>query len=318
MKKRLIYICSLCLIACACAQRNVIPVIDTVLECDKCSDFPIEAISLGQRRFKPDTIDYAHPTVNPKDPNEIIYMSNLMAKKQKLYKYNLITKAKALIYEGAFVFPPKWSSQDWILLNTGSEKLSKMKSNGDSLISFTMSPENYLVDWSLDGSQFLFYKEASNHYTYIARKDGVIQDSVKVRAEWAGSWQHPRGWLLTFWLNSVLIQDMVSKRTLKVIPIEDQSRINLLQAQWINEDSFIISSLSGIYVVNVLTEQVKKIKCACETWRYSSISYSPANRKIIAERNEFNLDSDGAYLVTSRIVRMNLDGGQEEAVNIPK
>jgi hypothetical protein len=91
---------------------------------------------------------------------------------------------------------------------------------------------------------------------------------------------------------------------------------------WLDDDKSIVFATNlGLFVTNTVTKQLKKIQCVCETIQYSDPVYVPQQRKIYAVKAVSEVTDpprNNHVLTTTFLVKMNLDGSDEQVIDLPK
>lgn len=77
---------------------------------------------------------------------------------------------------------------------------------------------------------------------------------------------------------------------------------------WMDDEHLLLSENKGIFQVNVNTGEAIRLVAACSSERYRSLDYSPAQRTILAQRENFDYpQSDGKMVTRNSSVIIYLD-----------
>lgn len=267
---------------------------------------------------------YGVPYFNPNNSEEIIfsYKENL-GTVQKLVKYNLISKEYLTIFEGNTGFRPKWSKKGWIIFQLWNElgndgfNIWKIKENGDSLIQLTTSGLCFFPEWNKEGDNFI-YKLG---YTYpnkfiIADQNGDVIDTALVGVDGNGSWQHD-SLIVNGRPDGVYIGNPYSL-------YYDYDHIYNVEynlqsangAEWINGHEIIWSHVTGVYFTNISDNITLRILETCNAKYYQSPTYSSQLNKVIFQRVKRIITNGEKGDLYSELYMMNLDGTDEEKIEI--
>ncbi|MBI5541053.1 MAG: hypothetical protein HY951_13390 [Bacteroidia bacterium] len=122
-----------------------------------------------------DTISYENPCFNPNNSYEIAVLITDKNGKN-LYKCNLLTKSKQIIFSGEIWGVPSWGINDWLIFNLPGNTMWKIKSNGDSLTQVTTTV-GYNPNWSPDARYYFYSNPAYSYATTIcdSKSDTVVR-----------------------------------------------------------------------------------------------------------------------------------------------
>jgi hypothetical protein len=276
-----------------------------------CQELPGEPITGWNYLFDSGYTQF--PYFNPNNSDEIIFQKkNYSTGNLGLYKYNLVTHQKQLVYAGENWFPPKWGRNDWILLNPPDANIWKIKSNGDSLTQLTFTSNNFYPEWNLDATKFAYANNSLNK-TFICSPDGTVFDTLDYCGVGVGScWQHPT--LIVGAGVGLTIGD----------PYQDtftwlfqQQEPPLNEACWLNDYvNIIYTATNGIFKINSQTKQITLIKSSCFTKNYLFLTYSTLSNKMIFQRVDQRAINSTTVEVKSGLYIMNADGTDEREIII--
>lgn len=293
--------------------KKEIKIVEPIEEnCDCETIYPIPGDSYGYEHVH-DTSYYLNPVFNPNNSNEIAFIdTDFYNYGMKIYRYNLITKQKQLVFSGLFQKTLNWTSNDWIIFQQNDFKLYKIKSNGDSLTQINHAYNYFHPAISKDGSKMVVLRVGTAGKSYLIDMDGNEIDSLE-------NWVHNTG----NWNSSNLFAGISSHNRLKIInPETNELHFNKLYPStiqdfvWLNEYEGIYSTTKGLYKLNYLTKTEQKIKCGCNSRTYRSGSLNSDGTKLVYTRSVLKHLEPTILLEDLQIVIMNIDGSDEEEIII--
>lgn len=254
---------------------------------------------------------YKFPNFNPNNPNELLYEVHESAGVYKLFKYNLTTTQKQLVYTGENLFQPKWGKNDWILLNPDAN-IWKIKSNGDSLTQITFTNGDFAPEWNLTSDSICFYRSIGVFQkTIIADINGNALDTLDQFTSQC-SWQNPN-MIVTATGGSLFVIDVMSRQKTILLTQQEPS---LNSACWLNDNNKIIySAENGIFCYEMSANKSSNLISHCNTKYYQFPTYSAAINKLIWQRVDLTPNST-TLKVQSRLFMMNPDGTGETEIMI--
>jgi hypothetical protein len=301
---------------------------DTAMDCSHCKPIPSPARELGVVR-----VDWlqAYPTylefaVNPKNSNEIVYYQvdrvfkvDMWDLINSVYYYNLKTKNKKRLYTGQLHGKPHWNSSGWVLISQDGQ-VWKWHPDGSNVL----FPANVRINCGAvlnpDGTQFA-YPDRQDGFTIADAHNGQLLSRIPYRPLETAYLEWPKPDTLTLQpLNgAVLSQGLKSNQSTLLVPNHWGWGLGFC---WLNDSkTMVFSTLTGLYITNTKTKQVKKIKCACQSIRYDCPIYVPQLHKIYALRVEtqaINPPQNAPIMTQKKLVSMNIDGSEEQVIDLPQ
>lgn len=284
------------------------------IECQDCTPIPDGNIGVLDQ-YVQDTNYFTSAQFNPNNDNEIVYLE-WTSLNEKLFKLNLITLQKTLIFEGDFSGSHiSWGKNDWILFSLMDYQIWKIKSDGTQLTKVTSNGNWFHPEWNINGDLFIAYHGYVNSSQFYSGKvwnpSGNIIDSF--------NWSP----LIGDWNSSIGYGCVYDARISVINPIEDvfvsdyySISSNYFSYNWINEDEALITSVNGIYNYNIITNKLNKIKCSCNSKIYSGGTVNNNRTKIIYSLSSLSRLNGSTILDKSNLVIMNVDGTNEEFIEI--
>lgn len=295
--------------------------VDT-LQCNHCLEVPIPPSNLAYKQ-----IDYQQTPpilralgMNPNDNRELMYTQIVFGKSvMNTFSFNSGTQETKLVDEGITFGAPKWHANDWILL-AKADAIYKVKSNGAQLSKLMDYTSNTGCTWNPDGTQFAFYPYANNSLLQIADLSGKITDSLLGEPAYASffDWSHPSFFARQRTDGSIVgLNPQNRTRELFVEPLGQPNGFCWLE----DHATMVVATMQGLFITNTSTKQIKKIRCACSSTYYKDPLYAAQQHKIFAIKvtaHSANPPNNTKIIVSTSIVKMNLDGTHEEVIEIPK
>jgi hypothetical protein len=255
-----------------------------------------------------DTPYLGQPYFNPNNSNEFLYVEGVL--QDRLYIYNLLSGTKKLLFEGSILFPPKWSSKNWILLNLGDENIWKIKGNGDSLSQLTFGGGNYYGEWNSTGNRFIFKRGNSLGYiTLVANENGMVIDTFPFPISPNSSWQHPNYLVFASYANGLVKIDISTKVIDPLYSIKEED----VDGMYIYNNNIVWCSQGKLLSTDIVSLETYLIHSSCQTiYRCPSSN----GNKILMQRIHREYKGDNTLKKSSSLVLMNTDGTNEKDIAI--
>lgn len=309
------------ILAVSCTKDKVpipeIPIGKDPNSCDECTPLqPAGNTGFTDLTFL-DSIYFDSPQFNPNNDDEIVFIQSISGI-QRLYKLNLITKQKTLIFEGHFSGNHiSWGANDWILLPLMDFQIWKIKSDGTQLTQVTSNGKWFHPEWNNFGDKFIAfqgYVSASLYYKIkIFEASGTVLDSINCY-DGGGDWNNSLGYGVAD-VNSISVFNTSSGELISDFKAETTK--NYSNFTWISEYEALVTDVYGIYKYNILTKSLVKIKCSCNSKIYNLSSVNIDKTKVLFSFHEFNRVDSSTLLEQSTLYKMNVDGTQIEKIEIP-
>ncbi len=249
-------------------------------------------------------------------------------------KYDLLKQSYTpLFYPKSGVHGlPKWGKNGWIVYSD-MKNIFKVKDNGDSLTQLTFNTEHQYMDPDVFGDKIIFTVTsgpANNLGSKIIDMAGKQLDSIPFR--------NANGVIGLFKYNSVnafnelaatnnddlVTYNLKTRQVVRLIDDTGYKQRRIISACWHpnNIDIYFIAGVAGesdttrigIRKINKYTLKETLIKNLCDERVYYYKSISPDGKKMLVERENWNLLPDGRFLVGSDIYIMDIDGRNERKV----
>jgi hypothetical protein len=117
---------------------------------------------------------------------------------------------------------------------------------------------------------------------------------------------------------SILAYDMEAQKTHLLVSAQG----SCAGFCWLDDfKTMVFATHSGLFITNTQTRQIKKIACSCESVNYESPVYEPKKQKLYvlkALTKVIDPPYNNSVLTTVYLVQMNLDGSEEQIIELPK
>ena len=276
-------------------------------------------------------------SVNPNNPDEvaILIRDNSTCCDQELVIFNLSTKETRKIYNGRPI-EIDWGAKDWILFLTQEGGLDyriyKIRPSGDSLSLLQSDSIPTHISWNKIGDQFLYTSSPiqSNNYTFtIANTDGTTLKYTENPSIFDLEWHHDSYMTTAFHHSEIFYSIKIYDNELffnastnsKIAELDIPSIGFGRQADWLDDQTMIISASSGFYTVDFSDlanpGELTLIRTNdCPSINPPWFTVHRATKKVIAQY--FELEKVGNKVVRhTKLMRMNEDGSGVEIFEVP-
>jgi hypothetical protein len=259
----------------------------TLARPDTCFDLPITPLGFVDATTHWPIIRL--PNYCPYDANRFVYVheetnpeGNLM-----INTANLCNGEKQFLTSSDYLPYPQWGATDWIIFGNRNGQLYRIMSNGDS-ISLLSPPEirikRYL--WINDGHAiYTRWRDSSLEYNIIINTTGEIIDTIP---EVIGLAAYKNN-LLAVWgfINDqvgIYVGSVENWVFTLILPFD--SNILPTSINWLDNETIIWSTRSGLFKVNIFTNEVTTIKeTPCDNMGYGPVTAAPdGSGKVLTTR----------------------------------
>jgi len=268
---------------------------------------------------------YKFPCFNPKNNNEIIFFNqDLDNNINQILKLNLVSKQKTvLINDIIIISQPRWGLNDWIILNTINHEIWKIKSNGDSLAKIVSGGSNLYPAYNNNYTELIYtYSLNAGIPYYILRKNINTNKTDTIfnsRAKYLTVSNNNKLVCIGDYSTNLQLSELSNNlmwNNLTNVNVEGQNQIKGISWHSNCTDIYYTRFLKGLYKINIFEKKEVKIKNSCNSKKYTILSISPDDSKIVVERINGYVSSDNKLYNDSRLYIMNIDGCNEQEIQI--
>lgn len=272
---------------------------------------------------------------NPANADEVAVLVDLPdLNKNGMYRLNLRTGQRTLIFAGPISIHTDWSRTGWLLFQLFGEAW-KVKANGDSATQITSTNRSLasVEAWSPDGKFILCRRNAQDYaqtglviYTNKGAFVRLLPDA-QTRAHDFMGWS-PDGRRLAYMggpnspvtAPSLCLYDLTTGQldTLDVLP---RGTRGLSGVRWLpNGTDIVWAADKGVAITNILTRRTHYLRTNCPGAIYnrgfSLPCPSPDGQRILVARGDFSVSPTNPNLLLEKncLETMNLQGGDVRKV----
>lgn len=212
-----------------------------------------------------------------------------------------------------------WSLTDWIIFNQTLYNIWKIKSDGSGLIQLTSLGENFSPVWKPDGQFFLYYTTTGGFFPIIADENGTPVDTININATMY-SWSTNDVILHSTNYQSIAVMALYNIGDHTLTPLTEIPYYGVVE--WLPDNINFIArrdSDGTLWKINTQTGETTLIKEPCgDKYLYGSFSVSPDGTKLLMERIDAIMVDSFHYKINNDIVLMNIDGSNEQIIELPQ
>ena len=292
---------------------------DLPVQQGECFNIPPSDHAFGYERKGP-SLNYANPCFNPHDNNQIVVIR--VRNNPSLIKYNLKTNETTQVFDGTVYYQPDWGANGWITFNSVNNQIWIVRPDGSGLKKITDDKHWYLYPkWVTNSNKILFRQKDETPYPElrIIDKGGSLNAILDSTFGWVAVWS-PDGQTIAFPYGQRFgyVNLKSDSQTIHYIESDYQMKrgFSPYSISWFpNSEQLVTCDRDGnMYMVNIQSESIQKIKNACDSKSYSYPSVSPDGNKIIIKRTDKKLTGENTLYSASKIVLMNADGSNERVI----
>lgn len=286
-------------------------------ECDDLSETYNKPtlITVGQSYTKNDSIKFTYGTINPVNSDELVYWGGKFPD-WYFYKYNMVTKERIKLTDLIPQNPPKWHRNGWVVFNAEDHNIYKVKPNGDSLTQLTYSGDCFMPEWNLSGDTIICNKAFYSIGIYFIKSDGSLitvnyGDHKLSFPSWA-----PFDSVVIYTKYDGLYKLNIFDSTFALLK---ESRNSALGACWFPDGKKILWCSDGKpMVLDYITKEQQPLLPECEKKRYMYPSISADGRYALLTMEIGGFVSLNLTQSKYRIVKVDLQTGEEELLDLPE
>tara|TARA_B100000508_G_scaffold85763_1_gene66704 strand:+ start:9011 stop:9946 length:936 start_codon:yes stop_codon:yes gene_type:complete len=308
----------------ACRKDKVlVPYIGENVNTDSCvceSAFESEGYSTGFV-YDYDSVNYKHPKYNPNNENEIIFTEQGPGTDILLYKFNLTTQSKSLVYQGPLFGPPQWGKNDWIIFTRGYHGVYRIRPDGTNLSLLIASGTQFHPVYNQTGDKILTYHGFTPTNDFFQAKiwntEGILIDSLNYDISYPFRWDNQYN-IASLVGGSLLIIDPIGKNVIREYPsyFDVQDNMIIHDFIWLNEDEALVSK-NGLYRFDVWSGQKEKLACGCSSLIYKNGDANENGTEVLFNKVKYDRISNDTINVRSSIVIFNVESNTFKKIDVP-
>lgn len=291
--------------------------------------------------------EYLFPRFNPNNPNEFLYVKHDTLGWPSIHKYNLQTKQHALILANVYpIVQPDWSRTGWIVFSDRGWKVWKVRDDGSGLQQLTFGENDQFPAFNPAGDKIIYrrMKEYSaydiehnpslqnNKKMFVIDLNGNVLDSIC--AERLG---YCSVWIISSWAEPDRILRQTGSKTVKeeiefsfynyttkqeepalFTSTEYKERKHFVDYKAISPTRLFYTMINkGLVDFDANSKTHRVLKSDCHDQRYGFFTISPDKNRIIIEREDNTFISECQFNQKKALYVMNLDGSNEQEIELP-
>jgi len=228
---------------------------------------------------------HSNPMWNPTNPDEILYTKYIANNYKKVILHNILTGEKRTVFEGNFFQSFNEVQEDWILVLNSDYQVYKIKIDGTGLTQLTHTGKYYAPKFYHEVGKFYVQDLSLNDQLILIKMDGTILDTLPGAQVSKGEFYNNR-FLLCDMINQKVFIKGLNDEILYQFDYSFQNpnpdlSLNLgAYATWIDENNILYGHEKGYYLLNLLTNESRKINSRC------SMLYFPLTSKICSNGSQ--------------------------------
>lgn len=282
--------------------------------CQRCKDLIESPVSIVDG-----DVQWKAPCYNPANGDEFVYYKVGLGV-HTLMKCNISTMEESVVLNNVRILSqPKWGRNGYIVFDDLDFLLHIIKPDGSNHQVITPKPYFLYPDWKNDSTIVSMFQHTNANPNYRAEINirATHLDTLKNLSAYHTAGNSIGEIALKKNSESPFVTYVNLAGTEKDLgDAKPGDGTSILGIAWSsnNTDIFYTQYRKGIFRVNKETEQVKRLKNACDTRSYRHLSISPDGKKILIERVNGESYPVDKVKETSHIYIMDIDGGDEELV----
>lgn len=266
-----------------------------------------------------DSIHYEFPRFNPNNENEIIFTVKGSGADELIYKYNLLTHSKSLVYQGVIFGSPKWGKSNWIIFTRGYGGVYRVRPDGSNLSLLIPGGLQFSPTFNHSGDKILTnhgFSSSANYSAKIWNLNGNLVDSMSYKIGAMFTWEN-QDHISALVGDSLFIIDPVSKSIVRRFPYyyDFQDNVILHDFVWLNENEALVGK-NGLYKMNVWSGQKTKVACGCSSMVYRNGDANESGTKVLFNKMEREMVSENTIKTRTSIVIFDVATNTFEEVEI--
>lgn len=293
-------------------RKETIPIQDDTTSygtCD-CEEIPaIDGYSIGYT-YVFDAQYSFWPSVNPNNDNQLIFCEWSGNGIQKtIYRYDATSQEKEAIYTGDLLSAPQWGRQNDIVFTSVDGHVWKMNLDGSGLAQVTQGGQFHHPRFNDTGDQIMTYHAfvdpKDHHQGKIFDLNGSLLDSISQptqKGHWLGN-----ATFISAYADVLQAIDMNSKDVIAEYTNGNTDK-PIMDVVWLNDAELVFTNNDGIFKLNIWTQSLDRIRCACSSRSYRFGTVSQSGDRILYQKTTLTPAGGTMLNEKSELVWVDLDG----------
>lgn len=263
---------------------------------------------------------HSDPAWNPTNPNEILYTKIINGNFNQVVLHNIITGEKKIIIQGTFFLSFNDVQDDWILILNSDYQVYKIKIDGTGLTQLTHTAKYYAPKFYHEIGKFYVQDLSLSNQLVLIQMDGTILDTLPSTQVLKGPFLNDR-FLFCHYLNQkIYIKGLNGEIQYEYDysfqnPITDPNELSG-GATWIDENNIMYGHNGGNFILNLPTNQSKKIHSQCPMLYYPLTSNICSNgSQLLQSECTLEQPDECTLIYSSHIFLTDLDGNNRVYIN---
>lgn len=263
---------------------------------------------IGWITFQTELPRQLRPCFNPSNSDEIVFQEDSEVGESGVFKYNMLTKEKTLLAQGALVSQPSWGVNDWILLVFYDYNVWRIKSDGTGLEQLTTSGGYYSPKWNFEGTHFITYTPFKHGISYIHNSDGEVTDSIPFDV------MHHYSFEITPYIasqhgNQIQIFDYMQNEVIfEHQQLSEWGSISSGSVFWKDHNHLIYSHPDGIFNSRYNFDQTNRLVEGCNSVSYSHGDINHLKNQMIWAFSQREYIGYGIVKIKTVLQLMDIEG----------
>lgn len=295
-------------------------------QAEVCEDYP-PPLGITAWEWRKQYPYYYYPTVKPNSSSEILFCEDDKVDdvhSSILYKYDLLSRDKTVVYEGRIGPRPRWNQYDWVLISLFDGvnfDIFKIKSNGDSLTQLTFTGNCFFPEWDKMGKKIIYELGYTSPTTHIIMDEwGNPLDTTLVGVGVGGSWQHDSLVVNGNFRGLFVGNPYSGVYDFRMLSDVEPSPQSAGGAAWLDHPNIFWVHTTGIYSTSLESNETVTLKETCNTDYYELPVYLQATDQIILQRKRKHVVTherdNNTGTSTSELYIMAPDGTGQRRIDI--
>ncbi len=295
---------------------------DEALVCTSCKSY------IDLEDFNSEKKQEGTPCFNPNNMDEFVYVNKLDEDVYELVKYDMITKKSLTLHKGDLRSQPHWGKNNIIMFTDLQFQLHIVKPDGSMNKQLTNANSFLAPTWKNDSIIAAEFSKSPSAYPsfyveYNLNRKTYTTDTLNGYSSGYFPSQYNSKEQFIFMNDAsdsiINLKENAGIRKIKIpIKREKYKNYTVIDLCWHPTEEVVYFTVfqEGLYSLNINTLKLIKIRNGCTARTYKDLSISSDGKKILIERVDSVLESNGALLSDSGIYIMDTDGKNERKIEL--